>query len=383
MKACRLALHLFALLAGCAGNGDDPTPDQPFPAEKLAKLEKAIDDTMKANNIPGAVVGAWFPGEGTYTAAKGYRDRITKEPMPIDAHFRVGSETKSFTGTVILQLVDEGQITLDQKVGTILNGVPNGDKISVRNLLNMTSGLPNYSDTDAFNQHLWNTPTEFVPLNQLLEWGYSKPNRFQPDEEFEYSNTNTVLLGKIIAQKTGMTVAEAFKKRLYEPLGMTQTSWPETRELPEPSVRGYTDDTEDRHEVDATNYNPSWTNAAGQLVSDLQDMRIWAKSCGQGSLISPEMQVERLKWVDLPTAPKFYGLAIGKAGGWLHHQGEMPGFNAIAAYLPEKDAVMVVLCNANIPWDQAGPAARIMKAMSDVLAPEYSPGGPPPDQDSE
>lgn len=366
---------LGIVLVGCGGSSSSPT-DAPFAPDVAAKIDKAVNDTMAANNIPGAVVGLWIPGEGTYVAAKGYRDRDTKDPMPLNAHFRIGSETKSFTGTVILQLVDEGQITLDQKVSTILNGVPNGSKISIRNLLDMTSGLPNYSNTDAFNQHLWNSPTTFVPLSQLLDWAYAEDNHFQPGEEWEYSNTNTVLLGRIIKAKTGLTPAEAFKQRLYQPLGLTETSWPESPIMPAPFARGYTDDTADRHQVDATNYSPSWTNAAGQLVSDLKDMRVWAKSLGTGSLISPQMQAERLTWVTAPGAPNYYGLAIGKAGGWLHHQGEMPGYNAFACYLPEKDAVMVVLCNSNIPWDQLGPAARIFKAVSDVVTPQYSPGAP-------
>jgi D-alanyl-D-alanine carboxypeptidase len=368
------------LLAGCGGN-DSADHSRSFPPATLAKIETAIDDTMRENNIPGAVIGIYFPGEGTYEVAKGFRNRDTKEPMRLDDHFRVGSNTKAFTGTVILQLVDEGKITLDQKVGTILDGVPNGDKISVRNLLNMTSGIPNYSDTDAFNDWLWNDHQSFLTVQQLLDWGYSSENTFQPGEQYEYSNTNTVLLGKIIAQKTGMSVAEAFQQRLYAPLGMTETSWPKTGVMPEPFARGYTDDTADRHQVDATNFNPSWSNSAGQLVSNLQDMRIWARSLGTGSLISPQMQAERLTWVTAANAPSYYGLAIGKSGGWLHHQGELPGYNTIAAYLPQKDAVIVVLCNANIPWDQAGPAARLTKAISDVLAPEYSPGVPqPPDE---
>lgn len=362
-------------LAGCGGNSSS-TGDQPFAPDKLAKLEKAINDTMKANDIPGAVVAAYFPGEGTYVAAKGYRNRDTKEAMRLDDHFRIGSNTKAFTGTIILQLIQEGKFTLDTKVHSLLNAVPNGDQISVRNLLNMTSGLWNYSETDAANNYLWDDHQSTLTTATLLGWGYSHENPFQPGAEYEYSNTNTVLLGKIITKETGMSVNDAFKERIYKPLGMTETSYPLGTDLPEPYAHGYTDDTRDRHQVDATHYSPSWTNAAGQLVSNLDDMKLWARALGTGSLLTPQMQAERLTWVTAKNAPHYYGLAIGKAGGWLHHQGTLPGYNTIAAYLPEKDAVMVVLCNCNIPWDETGPAAKIMKAMSDVLAPEYSPGQP-------
>jgi D-alanyl-D-alanine carboxypeptidase len=216
---------------------------------------------------------------------------------------------------------------------------------------------------------------------ELLNLSFAHDVKFQPGEKWEYSNTNTVLLGLIIEAKTGgKTVAQNFQERIYDRLGMRQTSWPLGSNFPTPHANGITDDTSDRTVVDATNWNASWADAAGQLVSNLSDMEIWARALGTGSLISPAMQAERLDWVHLPGNDGTYGLAIGKAGGFLHHQGELPGYNTIALYLPPYDGTIVVLANANVPWDEPGPAARIFKAVSDVVSPQYSPGNPQDDE---
>jgi D-alanyl-D-alanine carboxypeptidase len=295
--------------------------------------------------------------------------------MRFDNHFRIGSNTKGFTGTVILKLVDEGKLTLDQKVSTLLDGVPNGENITVRQLLNMTSGLVNYSETDAFNVILRSDTAHRYKRDELLGFAFAKPNEFDPGTKWEYSNTNTVLLGKIIEKLTGRSVAQAFAQYLFRPLGMRNTSWPTSSAMPRPYAHGYTDDTNGRKVVDATNWNPTWADAAGQLVSNVYDMEKWARALGTGSLISPAMQRERLTWVkDIPDARGTYGLAIGRAGNWLHHQGELPGYNTIAAYLPAKDATCVVLVNSNVPFDKPGPASKLMMAISNVVSPEDSPG---------
>ncbi|RYG31747.1 class A beta-lactamase-related serine hydrolase [bacterium] len=384
MRKIALSLLAVSLVGGCGGSSDPSPSDLPFPASTVTKLDKAIQEAMASVDCPGAVVGLWIPGEGSYVVTKGVRDKVTKEPMRLDDHFRIGSNTKAFVGTVILQMVDEGLITLDQKVSTIIENVPNGDKISIRNLLNMTSGLVNYSELKVMENWLWYDHQSMLTTKNLLNFAFESehPIEFQPGEEYSYSNTNTVLLGEIIRIKTGKSPAQAFQERIFARLGMAQTSWPTTNALPTPHPRGYTDDTPDKSVVDATDYSPSWTDAAGQLVSDLQDMKVWAKSMGTGSLISPKMQTERLKWVTAPGAPQYYGLAIGKSGGWLHHQGELPGFNTIACYLPQKDAVMVVLCTSNVPVGEPGPAARVCKAVSDVVTPQYSPGTTLPDDEN-
>jgi D-alanyl-D-alanine carboxypeptidase len=158
---------------------------------------------------------------------------------------------------------------------------------------------------------------------------------------------------------------------------MDQTSWPTTDQIPMPFSHGYDGDPPLWIPEDVTNWNPSWANAAGQLISTLDDMRLWARAMGAGTLISPAMQAERLTWVELPgPSDKKYGLAIGKTGGWIYHQGELPGYNSVAAYLPEQDAVVVVLVNTSINKTGPTPVMDMLIRISEILAPEATPPQP-------
>src|SRR5688500_967685 len=125
---------IVLLLAGCAGEEGSVDPNQPFDSATTAQIERTIDEVLAANDIPGAVVEIRIPGRGHYLAGHGVRNTVSGAAMQTADHFRIGSNTKGFIGTLILMLAKRGDLTLDQKVGTILNGVPNGNNISIRNL---------------------------------------------------------------------------------------------------------------------------------------------------------------------------------------------------------------------------------------------------------
>lgn len=378
------AAFAAVLLCGCAGSstsGGSPTPFEPrFDSETVAKLDTAVDDMMARMDIPGVVIGVWFPGRGTWIVAKGVRDTTTNEPMPINAHFRIGSNTKSFLGTVVLQLVMEGRIELDKPISDCIDGVPNGAHITVRQMLQMASGLPNYSETAAFDDYLHTTPFAPVSRQQLLDWAFAEPNEFEPGTRWQYSNTNSVLLGILVEARTGKSIAQNMKERIFDRLAMENTSWPTTADLPVPFSRGYSRDTANGERADATNWSPTWTDAAGILISNLWDMKRWAKSVAVGELLTPSIQAERLTWVELPGIGRArYGLHIGKSGGWINHQGEMPGYNTIGAYLPELDATIVVLANSSDGINGFSPVAGLVTVIGRILAPDYTPELPPLD----
>ena len=140
-------LALLALPAGAAAGSSGGSSLQ-------ATLQPLIEAKMKELRVPGAVVFVQVPGKGTWEAALGIGDLATKAPMRLDDHFRIASITKTFTGTVILQLVDEGKLRLDDPVATYQPEVPNGANITIRHLLNMTSGLYDYGDDKGFNEKI-------------------------------------------------------------------------------------------------------------------------------------------------------------------------------------------------------------------------------------
>lgn len=359
-----LSMSLGACLAAL-----DPIP--PLPERKRTALQTTLTNVFTRIGAPGMVVGLWIPDEGSFVTTVGTTDIATGRPLIGIEHFRIGSITKTFTVTAILQLADEGRLSLDDPVGQYLSFVPDGDRITLRMLSNMTSGLTSYSADDDWVKEMLTYPDRAYTPGELVEVALRHPADAPPGEKWAYINTNTVLLGLVVERVTGRPVQEFFQRRIFQPLGLTHTFWPTNAFLPDPYAHGVTRQTLDNSKVDATHWNPSWAYAAGQLVSNLDDLRVWAKACAKGTLVSPRMQRERLQWSKLPpnTDTRKYGLGIGSNAGWLGHTGELPGYNVSAFYLPAKDATLVVLINSDIPTQGVSPAAAVLKAVTAIITP--------------
>jgi D-alanyl-D-alanine carboxypeptidase len=370
--------HVCLLLVlAIAGWGGDTTfaTESSFPADKQAALDATLKKTMADLKIPGVVVGLWIPAEGTYVAARGASDPATGRAMQRNDHFRIGSNTKTFTATVLLQLADEKKVGLDDPVSKYLSFVPNGRHISLRMLANMTSGLFNYTEDEAWVTECFSDVQRTWTPRQLVDVGLKHLPYFAPGTGWHYSNTNTVLLGMIIEQVSGKPIQDVFAQRLFTPLGLRHTSWPTTSAMPTPYAHGITVQTLDGNQADATHRHPSWTHAAGQLISTLDDLKVWVKVYTTGALLSPQMQKQRLTFVPFPpmTEQKKYGLGIGSFHGWLGHTGELPGYNTGAYYLPEKDATVVIMVNSDIPIDGVNPVPALFRALTKVITPGHVP----------
>ena len=365
----------FALtLAACATSQlhqQATTQPQPFAPDRLAAIEKTLDEAWKASKAPGAVVGIWIPGEGSYIATKGTSNLATGQPIRVDDHTRIGSITKTFTVTALLILADEKKLGLDDPVSKYTPWVPNAQNITLRMLADMTSGLASYTESEAWVKQFLKNPNRVWTPRELVDVGIAQKPTFAPDTGWHYSNTNTVLLGMIIEQVTGQKIGEVFAAKLFKPLGLTQTSWPTSGAMPTPYAHGITVQTLDGKQADVTNVDPTWAFTAGALISTLDDLKRWVESYTTGSLISSEMQKQRLHWVTFPpmTPQKKYGLGIGSDSGWLGHTGELPGYNTCAYYFPEKKATIVVWVNSDIKANGDSPATGIFKALTKVVTP--------------
>jgi D-alanyl-D-alanine carboxypeptidase len=313
-------------------------------------------------------------------------------PITPDDHFRIGSNTKTLTGTVVLQLFDEGKLGLDDPVSQYQPEVPNGENITIRQLLNMSSGLFSYTEDEDFNQTLDTEPQRVWEPRELVDIGFSHQPYFSPGDGFHYSNTNFVLLGMIIEQLTGQPLEQEFQDRIFVPLGMSDSLLPERNSaaIPDPHPRGYMYQTnveslntselqgekaEQADEAagepnDVTDDNPSWAWAAGGAISTLNDLIIWAKADATGALLSPDAQKERLTWVTPPPSPGAqYGLAIAEfPGSFIGHDGQLPGFNNFAGYQSQNDATIVVVTNVYSAPDGSQPANEITKLIIKELS---------------
>jgi D-alanyl-D-alanine carboxypeptidase len=286
VAACLLALASSALAAKPAAG-----------AAREAKISAAVERVMKKEKIPGVILGVWQRGRPAFEGAFGVRDKKTKKPMSTDLYMRIGSETKTFTGTAALQLVKEGKVGLDDPISKYLTGVPNGNNITVRELGEMRSGLASYSANEQWALKLFANPYFQWGHEELLSYSFGEPALFAPGAAFNYSNTNFVLLGLLVEKVSGETLESYVEKHLLEPLGMTHTVFPSDAAFPSPHAQGYTEQTLNGKEAISTDWNPSWGWAAGAMISDLHDLRIWAKSVATGSLLSPAVQAERERFI--------------------------------------------------------------------------------------
>jgi D-alanyl-D-alanine carboxypeptidase len=339
----------------------------PLAAPTATRLDAAIGQAMTDASIPGAIVGIWGPAED-YVRAFGVADKATQAPMQTDFYSRIGSVTKTFTVTAVLQLVDQGKLALNDPITKYIAGVPSGDKITLRELAQMQSGLITFDDVEQFVNSVLADPHQSFTPAQLLGYAQEKPLQFPPGTQYQYSNTNTVLLGLVVEKQSGQSLPDYIREHILAPLNLTHTSFPTTAAFPDPHPQGYT--APQGAELTATDWNPSWAWGAGNMISTLEDMRIWAHALAIGPLLTPETQRQRLD-TTVPMNPEksaFYGLGIFNAGGWIGHSGSIFGYQTVALYLPQTQTTLVFFINTDTPHQAS---TTLASAITSVISPDH------------
>lgn len=278
--------------ASCGGGSDDPGAiDVPSTeASRDANYEKAVEGLMSTYHPPGILAGVRVAGAAPRTRAFGQADVAQATPLSLNSTFPLRSITKSFTVTAFLQLVKLGQLGLDDKVGRYIAGVPNGSLISLSDLAGNQSGLVDYSMQPGFIEvfvkdflHVW-TPQE------LVAFSFAVPPSFFPGEQYEYSNTNTVLLGLVIEAVIGMPLGDVLAAQIFRPLGLTGTGYPSSAALPPPAPKGYAVDVA----TGAVDYqpliSPTCLAGSGARASTLADLLAWGDALGRGTLFGAALQ---------------------------------------------------------------------------------------------
>lgn len=332
-----------SLLAGCLS--DDVTPN-------ATRYRTAVSRVMSRYRIPGAVASVRFPGDDEWKEAFGFADVATGRPSSTRDYFSIRSITKSYTVTVLLQLVRDKVVTLDSVIETFVPGIPNGNRITMADLAGMQSGVANYTAVKAFIDVFAQDLAQPFTGPQIVGYTIPASPKFEPGAEYEYSNTNTILLGMAIEKITGASLASELDARIFGPLNLTGTSYPTQVALPDPHPTPY--------EVDIANgalevlplVNPTALSAAGAMVSTLDDLQTWGRALGDGRLIGAALQAERIARSRVVTnGPTYdrYGLGIGILHGWWGHTGTALGWQAATFYDPRTEATVAVAVNATPP----------------------------------
>ena len=324
------------------------------PADPAA-LQRQLDGVVETG-APG-VVALVRSGPRTWQGASGLGDLGAKRPARAGDRFRIGSVTKSFVATVALQLVGEHKLGLDDHLERWLPGlVPNGDDITVRQLLNHTSGLYDYTDD------LPEPPRPFQP-RELLAIATGHRPLFGPGKRFSYSNTNYILAGLVIERVTGQRLAAQLQQRIVGPLDLGDTELPATEQaIASPYIHGYAPRDPDWQVtdgpaglVDVTKMDPSWAWAAGAMISSTADLAHFYQALLGGRLLDPELLQAMQTTVD--AGQQFghgarYGLGLlllrpGCATELWGHGGSLAGYRTTAFSTKDADRQLVATTNLN------------------------------------
>jgi len=308
------------------------------------QFEKLTDDVIAAGTTPGLIVGVWAPGEDVaWVTAKGKANTTTGDLMKTTYRFRMGSITKSFTYTVLLQLVDEKQLSLDDKLSKYFPGFPDADKVTVRMICNHTSGIFNYSSTSTFGDGINANPARVWTDQELIDLASREAYYYSPGNGYRYSNTNTIMAGMIVEQITKNTIDTEINDRLLIPLGLKNTYYPKDCLISGQHASGY------QGTVDVTEmFHPSNAGSSGALITDIQDLKTWVEAAVKGTFLSADLQKQRLTVI---SPADMYGLglkAIDRGGSGLiwGHSGSIFGYQTMAYHWPAKN-VTVAICYNN------------------------------------
>ncbi|MFJ3637710.1 serine hydrolase domain-containing protein [Streptomyces sp. NPDC090112] len=374
-----LGAATLLLTALCAGQAPAAAPPgrvdiDPAIAEEL---DDAITAAMREAAIPGVGIGLWIDGDDSYVRSFGTSDKTTGTPIKTDMHTRIGSVTKTFTITGVLQLVDDGKVRLDAPISTYLDGVPGGEKITVRQLADMRSGLYNYTEDPRWLATFQADPYRAWTPQELLDIAFRHPADFPPGARWEYSNTNTVLLGLLVEKVSGQPLHTYLEQNVLEPAGLDASSLPTGAEITSPYVHGYTNFTQDGATVDASGWNPSWGWAAGAMISTIDDLHAWVPTLVDGRLpdgermLEPGTQAQRLRMLPTGHAEVGYGLGIAEIDGWIGHNGELPGYETIAVRLPQARATLVIVVNSDVDGKFGSLSSLIANRVTKIVTPEH------------
>ncbi len=355
---------LAALVLSVASCG---TPS--FSSQTQASLSDALDKVMTDNSVPGVIAHVSVQGQGDWVTTKGVGDVASGEPMKTEDQFRIASITKSFTADMVLILVDRGKLQLDDTIDKYVPNVPNGDKITVRMLLNHTSGIRDDDPQGILREGMEDTLRQWDPWEVFQAYTGGQVQG-QPGEKHVYSNAGYVLLGIMLQNVSGKSVQQLLEETITGPLSMPDSYFPDGPEIVGPHAHGYDGD------QDVTVQNMSWDFTAGAMVSTEGDLTTWAKAFAEGRLISAAMRAEQQQWVEVPGGhgEVLYGLGMENSFGWLGHNGGDVGWLSDMYYLPDEQATIVVLLN-KLSADGSDLLAgqQAFAGLSDVMVPGLIP----------
>lgn len=350
-----------------------------------AALQAKLDEWHKAGSFPGATLGVVLANGESFGLAVGYSDREAKTPMKPNDRMLAGSVGKTFAAATALQLIKEGKIGLDDRIEKYLGGeqwfsrLPNAKDITVRQLMNHTSGLVRYEFKEQFTKDLTANPEKVWKPAELVAYLLDEKPPFEAGKGWDYSDTNYIVLGMIIEKVTGRTFYDEANRRVLKPLKLTDTipqDGPRLRGV----VQGYAGPNNPFGGTDEMIVNgkfvinPQFEWTGGGYASTTQDLARWVKMIYEGKAFSPDLLPQVLDGVAAPMLGRETKYGLGaiirktQVGTSYGHSGFFPGYMTDMAYFPDQKMAVAVQVNTSIGRSLGKPLSRILVEVMEVIS---------------
>lgn len=357
--ASAVALAAFAVLAPTLLSGSLSAQEPLWGGDLVRKADSMAAVAMEEGPAAGLAIGIKKGDE--LLLARGYGMADVENSVPVDAStvFRIGSVTKQFTAAAVMQLVESGDLSLDDLLTDHLPDYPTqGHDVTIRHLLTHTSGIKSYTSLDAWRPQM---PLDLSD-EELVALFQDEPFDFEPGERYLYNNSAYYLLGMIIEEVSGLTYRDYVRERLFESLGLSDTWYCDERPIIPGRAEGYSAAGDELRNDDPISM--SQPGAAGALCSTVPDLLSWATALRSGDVVSAASFQEMTTPASLNDGSETgygFGLGVGEYEGHarVSHGGGINGFNSMLAHYPESDLDVVVLVNTGGPW-----ANRVAEALA-------------------
>ena len=348
------------------------------------KLQTQLDEWHKNGKFAGATLGVCLADGNCFSLATGFSDLETKQKMKPSDLMLAGSVGKTYAAAVALQLVKEGKINLDEKVEKYLGNekwfsrLPNAKDITVRQLMNHTSGLIRYEFKDQFTKDLTAIPDRVWRPEQLVSYLLDEKPSFEAGKGWDYSDTNYIVLGMIIEKVTGNKYYAEAKKRILKPLKLKNTKPQDKREI-KGLIQGYAGEnnpfggTDEMIKDGKFAINPQFEWTGGGMVSNAEDLARWAKLMYEGRAFDKKLLPEFLDGVSAPMLGKEtkYGLGViirqTRLGVTYGHSGFFPGYMTDMMYFPDKKISVAVQVNSSVPQNLGKSLGRVLVETAETV----------------
>ncbi len=335
------------------------------------KLQAALDEEVNTQKVPGFQAFVRTPDGKTWSGTSGTTDLARKNLMQHDDVIRFGSTTKTFTAALILKLVEDGRLSLDDSIDKWFPTVPNAEAITIRQLLNHSSGIPEIIQKGLMKSII---PSTYWKRDELVKLIAQDELLFTPGTRFEYSNSNYILLGYIVEDISGKSVLELLHEQILDPLNLKNTYFIPYEPAPAKLVTGFDRDlAKIPGMLEIAPDNTSWATLAftsGAMASTADDLGVFFDNLFAGKFLSPAMLKEMETFI--PASNPGLDAQTGSGLGLMRfevdgqeligHVGEFMGSSSIAVYSPDKGYTITITCNLSYP-----DLATVVGSMQEVI----------------